>query len=36
MMKENLYFCVLETDFTTDEATTEVLLIKRKKGTSFN
>ena len=37
MMKENLHFCVLETDFkkfvfTTVEATTEVLLIKQKKG----
>ena len=41
MMKENLHFCVLETDFkkfafTTVKATTEVLLIKQKKGASYN
>ena len=41
MMKEHLDFCVLEIDlkkftFTTVEATTEVLLIKQKKGASYN
>ena len=41
MMKEHLDFCVLEIDlkkftFTTVEARTEVLLIKQKKGASYN